>query len=79
MKFAEWLERFAVAFAFFFLGKKAGSQEEDRLKSELGEAKLNLKMRDNQDEVDTKYADMSDTDIIDDAIKSGRSKMPRRK
>jgi hypothetical protein len=71
-KFLDWMERFATAFAFFFLGKRVGSQEKAQLQNELDEANLNLEMRDNQDEVDAKFSGMSDSDVIDDAIARGR-------
>ncbi len=79
MKFAEFLERMIIALTSYFAGKQAGSEEQAQLKSNLDEANLKIKMRENKDEVDTKYADMSDSDVIDAAIKRERAKVPRRK
>ncbi len=79
MKFMEWLERFLIALTSYFIGKKSGSVGRVKLRAELDEANLKLKMKENKDAVADRYGNIPDSDIIDGAVKRGRDKMSGRK
>ncbi len=78
-QFLDWLERtIPTALLFFKAGYGLGQDGVSKLKSALAWANWQLKRKEDRDAVEKLNSGKSDSDIIDDAIKSERdSEIPK--
>lgn len=69
-----WLEKtLPNILAAFMAGFKLGEKGKHKVEAELDETKLKLKLKENELANEKKFSGLSDSDIILDAAKSGKS------